>query len=226
MPYEIVKQKDKKFKVCKADDSKVCFSKKGIPLKTAKRQIRAIVSGESKKGGRKGKGRSFDDVTPRQRNKWYQTFKRRYIDDNETDDDMWEYSEFVKEYSKLYENSDMGHDDIMDELLAENQDNEKVSAYTPEEIKEKKTMFENQRGMEQAEKETKEYNSEKERMERMKVLYDEFKQAEKEGLDKILFIPAYISPLKDSGEEINSQARLAMTELAIKGNPHFEISDI
>lgn len=51
MPYQIVKQKDKKFKVCKADDKKVCFSKKGIPLKTAKRQIRAIVSGESKKGG-------------------------------------------------------------------------------------------------------------------------------------------------------------------------------
>jgi len=50
MPYQIVKQKDKKFKVCKADDSKVCFSKKGIPLKTAKRQVRAIVSGESKKG--------------------------------------------------------------------------------------------------------------------------------------------------------------------------------
>jgi hypothetical protein len=51
MPYQIVKQKDKKFKVCKADDKKVCFSKKGIPLKTAKRQIRAIVSSESKKGG-------------------------------------------------------------------------------------------------------------------------------------------------------------------------------
>jgi len=50
MPYQIVKQKDKKFKVCKADDKKVCFSKKGIPLKTAKRQIRAIVSSERKKG--------------------------------------------------------------------------------------------------------------------------------------------------------------------------------
>jgi hypothetical protein len=51
MPYQIVQQKDKKFKVCKADDKKVCFSKKGIPYKTARRQVRAIVSGESKKGG-------------------------------------------------------------------------------------------------------------------------------------------------------------------------------
>ena len=46
------------------------------------------------------------------------------------------------------------------------------------------------------------------------------------GLDKILFIPAYISPLKDSGEEINAQDRLAMTTLAIDKNPHFEVSDI
>ena len=177
MPYQIVKQKDKKFKVCKTDDKKVCFSKKGIPLKTAKRQIRAIVSGESKKGGRKGKGRSFDDVTPRTRQRWYESFKIGYIDDNGTDNGMWDFSEFIKEYSKLYENSDMRYDDIMDKLLVDNQ----VSAFTPEEIKKRKTMFENQRGMEQAEKETKEYNSEKERMERMKELYDEFKQAEKEG---------------------------------------------
>jgi nicotinate-nucleotide adenylyltransferase len=49
---------------------------------------------------------------------------------------------------------------------------------------------------------------------------------ESAGLDKILFIPAYISPLKNSGEEINSQDRLAMTELAIQRNPHFELSDI
>ncbi|MGE5458468.1 MAG: nicotinate-nucleotide adenylyltransferase [Methanococcaceae archaeon] len=47
---------------------------------------------------------------------------------------------------------------------------------------------------------------------------------EKRGLDKIIFIPCYISPHKT--ENVNSQAshRLNMTRLAISGYPGFECS--
>jgi nicotinate-nucleotide adenylyltransferase len=42
------------------------------------------------------------------------------------------------------------------------------------------------------------------------------------GLDKILFVPSYISPHKRSGEDTNAADRLAMTRKAIRGNRHFE----
>jgi hypothetical protein len=184
MPYEIIKQKDKKFKVCKADDKKVCFSKKGIPLKTAKKQIRAIVSSEKKKGSKKGKGRTFFS-NDREINRWYLIHKRKFLSENDDDyDGIWDFDKFKEEYKKTFENTEMDHSDIMKVLLQSNldeADSEPVTALTPEEVKERKSMLENQRGMEAAEKETKEYNSEKERMDRMKELYDEYKQAEKEG---------------------------------------------
>lgn len=43
------------------------------------------------------------------------------------------------------------------------------------------------------------------------------------GFDKILFIPAYKPPHKNTAL---CEHRLKMVELAIKNNPHFEISDI
>jgi nicotinate-nucleotide adenylyltransferase len=45
------------------------------------------------------------------------------------------------------------------------------------------------------------------------------------GLDKIFFIPSYISPHKQTGEEDNVEDRLAMTRLALEGNTHFEVCD-
>jgi nicotinate-nucleotide adenylyltransferase len=45
------------------------------------------------------------------------------------------------------------------------------------------------------------------------------------GLDRILFIPSYISPHKRSGEEANARDRLEMTRMAVEGNPFFECSD-
>ncbi|HLP18389.1 MAG TPA: nicotinate-nucleotide adenylyltransferase [Bacteroidota bacterium] len=44
-------------------------------------------------------------------------------------------------------------------------------------------------------------------------------------LDRILFIPSYISPHKRRGEESNAADRLEMTRRAIEGNPHFECSE-
>ena len=45
------------------------------------------------------------------------------------------------------------------------------------------------------------------------------------GIPKILFIPAFVPPMKDTPKELANH-RYKMTELAIKNNPHFEISDI
>ena len=47
---------------------------------------------------------------------------------------------------------------------------------------------------------------------------------EAEKFDKILFIPANIPPHKKNISEVND--RLTMLDLAIKGNPNFEISDM
>lgn len=42
------------------------------------------------------------------------------------------------------------------------------------------------------------------------------------GLDRVLFVPSYISPHKQRGEDANVEHRLAMTREAIRENPHFE----
>ena len=60
MPYEIKPVSDG-FKVCKQDDMKECYSKRGLPYKRALAQMRAIYASESgrpnpqlNKGSRKG----------------------------------------------------------------------------------------------------------------------------------------------------------------------------
>lgn len=44
-------------------------------------------------------------------------------------------------------------------------------------------------------------------------------------LDDILFIPNYCPPHKDSSEMIDAGMRLEMVNLAIKGHPHYSVSD-
>jgi hypothetical protein len=51
MPYKLKKVSNDKFKVCKADDKKVCFSKKGLPKKQAIKQKYAIEISERRKRG-------------------------------------------------------------------------------------------------------------------------------------------------------------------------------
>jgi len=45
-------------------------------------------------------------------------------------------------------------------------------------------------------------------------------------LDSVLFIPSFISPHKQEGEERTAEHRLAMTRLAAAENPRFAVSDI
>lgn len=46
------------------------------------------------------------------------------------------------------------------------------------------------------------------------------------GLDRVIFIPCYIPPHKDSVDVAAPGHRLAMTRLACDGNPLFEVSDL
>ncbi len=48
---------------------------------------------------------------------------------------------------------------------------------------------------------------------------------EKRSLDKIIFVPSYISPLKLDAKAIDVEHRCKMVQLGIKSNPHFELSD-
>jgi len=43
-------------------------------------------------------------------------------------------------------------------------------------------------------------------------------------LGKLVFVPAFMPPHKESGEVISARDRLEMTRLAIEGNPAFELS--
>jgi nicotinate-nucleotide adenylyltransferase len=46
------------------------------------------------------------------------------------------------------------------------------------------------------------------------------------NLDKIIFVPCYIQPLKSNEDFASAEDRLAMIKLAIQNNPKFELSDI
>jgi nicotinate-nucleotide adenylyltransferase len=46
------------------------------------------------------------------------------------------------------------------------------------------------------------------------------------GLDKIFFVPSYISPHKQAGEEALAIHRLAMVRLAVRGNKFFDFADL
>ncbi len=48
---------------------------------------------------------------------------------------------------------------------------------------------------------------------------------EKLGLEKVIFIPTYIQPLKNSGENLETGRRLEMAKLAVQDNPFFEVDD-
>ncbi|MCX5703545.1 MAG: nicotinate-nucleotide adenylyltransferase [Candidatus Omnitrophica bacterium] len=49
---------------------------------------------------------------------------------------------------------------------------------------------------------------------------------EKLGLDKIIFVPAYLPPHKDSSDIAEAAKRMLMVKLATGGNKYFSVSDI
>lgn len=49
---------------------------------------------------------------------------------------------------------------------------------------------------------------------------------EKLGLDKVIFVPAYLPPHKDNSDIIDAKVRLSMARLAINGNEYFSVSEV
>jgi nicotinate-nucleotide adenylyltransferase len=49
---------------------------------------------------------------------------------------------------------------------------------------------------------------------------------EKIGLDRIIFVPAYLPPHKEDSDIAQAKQRLVMVKLAIQGNPNFAVSDL
>ena len=49
---------------------------------------------------------------------------------------------------------------------------------------------------------------------------------EKLGLDRIIFVPAYLPPHKDSSDIAEAGSRMIMVKLATGGNKYFSVSDI
>lgn len=45
-------------------------------------------------------------------------------------------------------------------------------------------------------------------------------------LDKVFFVPSFVSPHKREGEEVLASHRLAMVKLAVRSNKNFEASDV
>ncbi len=60
MPYVLKRVKDG-VKVCKKSDKNICFSKHGLPLERAKKQLKAIGISESKQAGKKPKFKKISD---------------------------------------------------------------------------------------------------------------------------------------------------------------------
>jgi hypothetical protein len=113
MPYELKKVKKDKFKVCKKDDKKVCFSKKALSKKTAIKQKYAIEQSERR---RFGMGRSTNNIMPQDFNRYYakyvKLFKKKYPDLQE-----FSVGDFINDFSIQWSDTDDKVDEIIDYLV-------------------------------------------------------------------------------------------------------------
>jgi len=89
MPYILVRYKDG-WRVCKRDDPEVCFSKKPLPKKRAKKQMMAIGISERKIGG----VRSDDEI---------HLIYNQYVSQNKLDASKISLKQFTELYKKLRE---------------------------------------------------------------------------------------------------------------------------
>jgi len=113
MPYELKKVKKDKFKVCKKDDKKVCFSKKGLSKKTAIKQKYAIEQSERR---RFGMGRTTDNIMPQDYNRYYEMYVKRF---KKKYPDLEEFSvgDFINDYSVLWSDTDDTSSEIINQVV-------------------------------------------------------------------------------------------------------------
>ena len=111
MPYELKKVKKDKFKVCKKDDKKVCFSKKGLSKKTALKQKFAIESSERR---RFGMGRSTDNIMPQDYNRYYAKYVKKI---KKTGLEEFSVGDFINDFNIEWSDSNDTVDEIIDTLV-------------------------------------------------------------------------------------------------------------
>lgn len=113
MPYELKKVEKNKFKVCKKDDKKICFSKKGLSKKTAKKQKYAIEQSERR---RFGMGRTTDNIMPQDYNRYYEMYVKRF---KKKYPDLEEFSvgDFINDYSVLWSDTNDTSSQIINQVV-------------------------------------------------------------------------------------------------------------
>jgi len=111
MPYELKKVKKDKFKVCKKDDKKVCFSKKALSKKTALKQKFAIESSERR---RFGMGRNTDNIMPKDYNRYYAKYVKKI---KKTGLEEFSIGDFINDFNIEWSNTNDTVDEIIDTLV-------------------------------------------------------------------------------------------------------------
>jgi hypothetical protein len=181
MPYELKKVKKDKFKVCKKDDKKVCFSKKALSKKTAIKQKYAIEQSERR---RFGLGRSTNSFSPADYKRYFEKYKKK-MKEKYPDLPPFDFDDFVNDFEIHWEaNNDTVNDTIYavvegtrkyhrlekQSKLDTDDEEEKVTAYTDEQLKARKKKQEDDD--DEIAKKQKEKIDEKEK--EMKLLFEEY----------------------------------------------------
>jgi hypothetical protein len=99
MPYELKKVQNRKYKVCKVDDPSECFSKKGLPKKTAKKQKMAIEISERRK---RGGARNTDNFDNDKWNELYTKFKKMAKEAKLDQKYMWDLETFKEDFDRIW----------------------------------------------------------------------------------------------------------------------------
>jgi hypothetical protein len=115
MPYELKKVKKDKFKVCKKDDKKVCFSKKGLPKKTAIKQKYAIEQSERRRFGMgRTDGRSTDSHGPKDNDRFYKQYLKKM---KKTSYTPFNRDDFVNDFDAIFNSKNIDINDTIDEVV-------------------------------------------------------------------------------------------------------------
>jgi hypothetical protein len=115
MPYQLKKTGDDKYKVCKKDDNKKCFSKKGLSKKQASKQKIAIEISERR---RHGGNRSVSKFTTGKWQSLYDMFRRMIEADTDLKkNEIIDFDTFKINFTDFYKNTDIDSKYIVEKLV-------------------------------------------------------------------------------------------------------------
>lgn len=111
MPYELKKVKKDKFKVCKKDDKNICFSKKGLPKKTAIKQKFAIEQSERR---RFGMGNDSDNISTSDYNRYFNKYVKKM---KKTSYTPFSLIDFISDFNAIFNNENLTVNDVIDKVV-------------------------------------------------------------------------------------------------------------